>query len=1074
MSIRFTSAGAGSGKTHRVTEVIEQRLASGACRPAGLIATTFTVKAAQELRERLRRRLYRNGHNTQAERLDEAFMGTVHSVCRQLLERFAFDAGISPRVQVLEEEQAAELLSQTAESVMDFATLEELQELAALLGQQDWKSKASTWKTHVKSIIAASQANDIMPEALPRMAERSVNELIAFLPPLSANHLDAELHAALKTAIAGITAGGDDTKGTEGYLELLRDCLRDLENERLPWSAWVKLSKAQPTKASRPAAAPVTAIAAQFENHPRLREHIRKYVTTLFSLAQLGLTEFGRLKEERGLLDFADLEQRALHLFQNGPSVKEVLRQELDLLVVDEFQDTSPIQLALFTELASCAQETVWVGDVKQSIFEFRSSDPVLINAVIAEVKRSGGLNDPLDHSYRSVSELVRLANALFVPAFGGSLGLPENQVRLIATREQVRPAQAAVEFLDLTSGQTTKKEATSKRLTNEQFAATLAERVTQWLDSPDRPRIADRESQQPRLLELRDIAILCRTNDDAARLAGSLSARGFPVNLAESGMLATPEGRLALASLRCLADPADTLAVAEIIALQATLAPEQWLEQRLVYLEQLAELPESSRADRWGLEEPFTNPAVQALERARSALLMLSPSEALDIALEAGNVFATVSSWGPDSSRSAQRRANLESLRAMAVNYEQVSATNHLPATLAGFLFWCDDLANNEADAKGLDANLNAIHVSTYHKAKGLEWPMVVCTGFDTEPKARLWGLTVTADDPSKAFLLAQPLANRRLRFWVWPFGTQKTGVGMTSRVDASPVGQQALRVATQEELRLLYVGFTRAREYLVIARDAALTTPWLDLLKAAWLRPSHGRLKLPDSSILPAKTVTVTLSQQIAPPKPEPSYFWFPARVPRTPKADARVAPSRQTALKSAAVGRIIDLRARLSFTGHPNEADLGDAIHAILATEFIHPNHHDREVIAERILRGYGFESLIKAEDVLAMADRVRARLLAEFQPKLILVETPFDCQNELGQRLVGFMDLLLKTDQGWVVFDHKTFPGKKSEWQSEAISYSGQLAIYRAALESLSQQVAGTWIHFAVGGGLVEVV
>ena len=67
----------------------------------------------------------------------------------------------------------------------------------------------------------------------------------------------------------------------------------------------------------------------------------------------------------------------------------------------------------------------------------------------------------------------------------------------------------------------------------------------------------------------------------------------------------------------------------------------------------------------------------------------------------------------------------------------------------------------------------------------------------------------------------------------------------------------------------------------------------------------------------------------------------------------------------------------------------------------------------------------------------------------------------------------MDLLLETDQGWVLIDHKSFPGKRSDWASKAISFSGQLALYREALENLGKEVASLWIHFAVSGGLVEI-
>src|SRR5439155_10855809 len=146
------------------------------------------------------------------------------------------------------------------------------------------------------------------------------------------------------------------------------------------------------------------------------------------------------------------------------------------------------------------------------------------------------------------------------------------------------------------------------------QFATALAERVAGWFNASGRLRIM--HGGQLRPLALRDIAILCRTNTDAAQIAKALSTRGLPVSLAESGLLATPEGRLAIACLRRLADPSDTLATAEIIALQGSATPVSWLEQRLEYLARLANTPEAVRVDRWGVDEPFAHPVVQALEK--------------------------------------------------------------------------------------------------------------------------------------------------------------------------------------------------------------------------------------------------------------------------------------------------------------------------------------------------------------------------------------------------------------------------------------------------------------------------
>ena len=148
-NITFISASAGSGKTHRITEVIENHLSKGSCRPDGLIATTYTVKAAQELRERVRRRLYNSGHPALAERLHESLMGTVHGVCGQLLQRFAFEAGISPRIEILSEDDAASLLVQAIETAVDFDALNRLQRLADILGQKNAQTFEYSWKKQV-------------------------------------------------------------------------------------------------------------------------------------------------------------------------------------------------------------------------------------------------------------------------------------------------------------------------------------------------------------------------------------------------------------------------------------------------------------------------------------------------------------------------------------------------------------------------------------------------------------------------------------------------------------------------------------------------------------------------------------------------------------------------------------------------------------------------------------------------------------------------------------------------------------------------------------------------------------
>lgn len=1078
-NLTFISASAGSGKTHRITGDIIDRLVNRKCRPGGFIATTFTKKAAAELRERLRQRLYAANKPILAEGLDQSLTGTVHSVCGQLLQRFAFEAGISPRLEILAPEESEALLGRAVEMATDFQTIQDLQTVAARLGQEDRKTSQYAWKKQVRQIIDAVRSNDFDSGDLETMATHSVESLLRLLPPPTNADLDQELLIAVETAIGNIGANGDDTQGTKDYVQWIASLMPQLEDGRLPWSEWVALTKTsnQPCKASKPAAQPVVEIAMRVESHLRLREDVSQYTRWIFSLARQSLTKFKALKEERGLLDYTDLEQRCYHLLRDNSFVQETLRQELDLLVVDEFQDTSPIQLALFLQLAACAREAIWVGDVKQAIYGFRSSDPDLIRAVVSGVKPAGGtLAEPLGTSWRSSSELVRLANALFIPAFQTSLGLEAHEVRLQPVPDRLSPQQPAVEFFDLSSGEFTKDKRNPKlkALQNAGFATTLAEGVTGLLHRNPGCQLVDKATGKPRPIELRDIAILCRTNTRAAEVAEALAGRGLPVTLAAPGLLATPEARLALACLRRLADPSDTLAAAEIVALGGTSSPEDWLQDRLAYLAKRAGQEAPAGGDRWGLEGTFIHPALVALEQARSHIHVFSPAEALDAALLAANVAGTISAWGPSPVRSAQRRANLEALRALLADYEETCATTHVPATIAGFLFWCEDLERTQKDSKAADDQANAIYVGTGHSAKGLEWPVVVCSDLDTEPKPRLWEVITSLDDPARPFDLAAPLSNRCVRFWAWPFGQQKTGIPLSDRVEADGIGQAALATACQEDLRLLYVVLTRARDVIILARDKAKPTPWLDGLGAPWLKDQEGVITPPAEAEIPCRSVELLPPQDIANLAPAPAYAWFPAPGGRSPRLPSCLTPSGQTPLANATLGRIIDFGGRLPLAGQPEEASLGDALHAIFAAELLNPAHTGRKAMVDRVLKGYGLEAMIQSDDVLPVADRFRVQIQTQFHPQRMLVEVPFTATSDNGQRVTGIIDLLLETEAGWIIVDHKTFPGKRSDWAARALTYSGQLAMYRDAVRRLTGKEAQTWIHFGVGGGLVEVL
>lgn len=1065
--IRITTAGAGSGKTTRLTELICNAVSSGECRPNGIIATTFTKVAAEEFGERARRALFAAGQVAAAQRLEESLIGTVHSVCARLLQRFAFEAGISPRVQVIEEEEAKALLGEAVESACNPDEVLEMDRLALRLGPFDWRDQGSSWKSHVRAIVSKARENRIAPEAFPEMAEQSVAGLLGLLPPPTGEDLEGPLAARIEGAIEAIRAGGDSTKVTGDALIELVDALRDLREGGVPWGTWWKLKNLKTAVASRELVAPMAAIASRVEEHPRLRTDLAAYVRTAFSMAARTVGHFQARKEELGALDFADLETRTFDLLAR-PEISGVIADEFDLLLVDEFQDTSPLQLALFLRLAALVRvRTWWVGDIKQAIYGFRGSDPELMDAAVQLVRARGGATAPLGTSYRARPELTTFLNTIFAPAFQETHGFPPAEVCLDAARASDPDMPLALEVWTLSSGELNKKR-TPKAIKPAQAASAITEGVGRLMSSG--LIVEDRATKLARPLRQGDIAILCRKNDQATKVAKALVERGFSVTRKTPGLLETPEAVLALACLRRLVDPTDTLASAEIIALEGTRSPEDWIEDRLEWASR-----ENDMGATWGAEGALVSPAMLAVERLRLRALLLSPSEALDEILAAANLFGAATAWGPTRGRGAQRRANIEALRGLARAYEDSGQATDRPSTTAGFILWCQQLATDKLDHLAIDERADAIKVMTWHGAKGLEWPVVICNNLEEEPRPRIWNEPIVIQ--GGALDANDPLANRRLQFWPWPFGQQEKDIPLGARAEKSGFGQSAAAIAEREELRLLYVGLTRARDVLIfVTREGEVP-----VVLAPVPAPQLPESPVADDDQVEIEGVTWRRRRIVVPAAipaflPEDSFPWFAAPVLRTEKPIAHLTPSAAEAIAGAGIGNTIRIGARLPVARlrEDQEITFGEALHAILAFAMLHREEIGLEEVADRILAAHGVGAITAPKDVAAMATRFRECIMTTFGPTAIDIEVPFRATSPEGQTVSGTIDLLLHTNGGLVVIDHKAFPGTDADHVPRALSHSGQLALYRRALENMGHQVASTWIHFAAGGRLVDVV
>jgi len=1032
--IRIITASAGSGKTYRLAEELYDAVSSGDARPEAILATTFTVKAASELKQRVRGKLLKSGLCAEAERLGAARFGTVNAVCERLVDEYAFELGLPPGMSVLDEEAAERAMKEVISSVL---TDDEI-ELAGRLDQafQKWE-----WRDKIGEIVALARSNGIAAEALPGFAERSREGCLALLGKTESDGtgLELKLIEAGESFLAVFPSLSDTTGGTGGIVRNLRLTLRKLREGPVAWKEWAKLASASTGARSRDAFAAVQEAAAAHDTHPGLRSDMASAIDLVFELAGRTMREYQIFKQTHGVIDFPDQEMYALELLDR-PDVREKLSHELDLVLVDEFQDTSPIQLAIFLRLASIAKRSVWVGDQKQAIFGFRGTDPSLIDAVIEKVSADSE-PESLPRSWRSRPGLVKLTSELFAPPFA-EVGIPRKRVCLEPAVEE--PAEDLGEIVE-------RWVLDSKNAGNDALA--LSEALSNLL--ADEVSIRDAGDGAVRRLRPGDIAILCWTNATCTSVTKALESRGIRVCMPRPALLATLEGRLAVAGLRLWADPGDSLA-----------------EAGIAYL---TEYPESGDAwltrvvEKAGARPFDDNPAIRAILEARTACPGASPVEALDAVMGSARLVETCHRWG----NTPARLANLEKLRSHAVIYQAGRLEEGAAATVVGFYQHLMALVEAQGDDQGEASGQDAVTVSTWHRAKGLEWPVTVLFDLDKKPHDNP-ALGVHALTDGTGMNLDDPLAGRWIRYWPYPYGDTSSGIPFNERLAACAENVAAVDRERREHLRLLYVGWTRARDRLVLAgRKKALATGMASLLKVG---EAEG-ITEPESDEVTWAGIPVRVKQRMAAPAESPA----PPSTPRpmlpegTPREypPAVIHPSALEVVGTAGEPAVLGEPTRVS--GNPEWPDLGNAVHGFFAADREGYAPGLRREIARRLLEGWGVSSSLTVDSLLEMSSRLHRWIGSNWPGAARSSEVPLTMQDENGSIITGTADMVLDLGDRIVLIDHKTFPGSRTQAVEEAIGYAGQLGAYRRMLEaSTGKPVIACYIHCPVPGIVVPVL
>lgn len=1034
MNIKIISASAGSGKTYTLAELLEKEVREGRVRSDAILATTFTRKAAAELQERVRTRLLAGGLHSQAQQLSASRIGTVNSVCGQLLSDFAFELGISPFQKVLDENSTKEAIKESLSSVIKSSDNKEIVYLQQKFEHLDIRNVVSR-------IVSKARINGLNGKALQKSAKGSIGSFKSLLgnPQSDGEAINRELDRAIRAFLDEMDTDFDKTKKTASCLHTVDTIAKRFKGHGyISWSSWLKLSRLEVAKKSIPVAEPLRQAAVQQDEHPGLLEDISRLINLVFSLSENVLHAYQAFKKEWGVVDFIDQEVLTLDLLEMQ-EVRQQLQSRLDLILVDEFQDTSPIQIAIFLKLAKLADQSVWVGDQKQAIYGFRDADPSLMDSAITEILK-GEEPRTLDKSWRSRPELVRSTSDIFASAFAAQ-GYPAERVRLEPAFEEEPSGLGSVyEYWQLDSGK------------KSDDAKALASAVREFL-ADEKSLIRDPQTKDKRKVKGGDVAVLCRNNDVCNEVAEALELQGVKAVLPRSGLLSCPESIIVLAAIRLLLDPGDSLAKAEIARIIDK--PEQhneWLSTAL----------SKTRAEGFDLN------LFSVLEGIREDVQFCGPLEMLDRVIIATDVRSLCLQWGNSSSR----LANLDALRNHCCQYIDECRTEGRGSSSAGFIAYLYNLESGKKDTQAVFKGDDTVSVLTWHRGKGLEWPVTVLFQLNKVYPGKATDVNVISNSP---FDLNDPLADRWVRYWPYPYGKLGKGALFHDRLEKHPATIEAEEREIRQEMRLLYVGWTRARDKVILAgRKGFIKKGILRLLAD---EENKHLLAEPDKDKAVWADRIVNVVSRFAEPQDPISLDIYPGKgYAASGEKDYPPAIIPASTIQMDFIAKETEtLGVRLNVAGQPDNESFGEALHTFFAADIdIIKEKQQRLSMAKEILNRWSVLPNIDPESIVTASDRLYAWINAKWPEAIWHREWPMALKNAEGTIIKGFVDLAVETSNGFVVIDHKSFYGKRNQAADKAASFGGQLWSYGEAIQNATEKpIEYRFIHFPVLGMMIEV-
>jgi ATP-dependent exoDNAse (exonuclease V) beta subunit len=267
-----------------------------------------------------------------------------------------------------------------------------------------------------------------------------------------------------------------------------------------------------------------------------------------------------------------------------------------------------------------------------------------------------------------------------------------------------------------------------------------------------------------------------------------------------------------------------------------------------------------------------------------------------------------------------------------------------------------------------------------------------------------------------------------------------------------------------------------TRARDLLIIPLSKVKKADtWMETLNSEWMLPTDSKMLLPDGQKIPTacRLFDVQDSETYYEPPPYQPH-WFVPRKEKTKKLPALLHPSNMQEVKDAKIIESKKIGMQLGLNGSPNMNLIGQAMHNLFAAEIINNRKDDSYSTAVRIIERFGVGKYLEPKDAVSYTNFFINHIKSFFNPLAIYAEYPVQNNMNTGQLVKGWIDVLMNTNDGWVILDHKFINKKSDKSNSEILKYSGQLLAYTDAVkENKRISELKCYVHLPIAGELVLI-